>query len=156
MPKLRHRSVWLSLMAPIVAVLVLGTGMGGEATGPDMHPSQGLTPRAATPPAPTAIFDKGLDKGTFDWIKLGAALPTAWVWVEDDTIDGNGVEYWAFHATFEHPSMANDEVNAQINFNHSVNHLSLQEFLSWIEQTYPHVQSQSELAIHKKTVNKLQ
>ena len=52
--------------------------------------------------------------------------------------------------------MANDEVNAQINFNHSVNHLSLQEFLSWIAQTYPHVQSPGELAIHQKTVNKLQ
>ena len=49
---------------------------------------------------------KGFDKGMLDvWASISPTpdVPTAWVWVLDDTTDGNGVEIWAYHPNFAHP-----------------------------------------------------
>ena len=91
----------------------------------------------------------GLDRGTFEVLQT-VSLPTAWVWVEDDTIDGTGVEYWAVHSTFVHPGPNDPSVSMTFEHKNGVNHTSLNQFVNWIIANNSHVSSAADLEISRR------
>ncbi len=94
----------------------------------------------------------GLDKGTFEVLQM-SSQPTAWVWVEDDTIDGNGVEYWALHGSFVHPGPNDPSVTMTFDHANGVTHNNLNQFINWIVNNNSHVSSSSDIVIHKRDVS---
>ena len=98
---------------------------------------------------------KGFDKGMFDvWASISPTpkVPTAWVWVVDSTVDGDGVEYWAYHLDYVHPGADED---AQLTFSYSDDSepADLDEFVNWILANNSHVGGASELTLTKNVVS---
>ena len=94
----------------------------------------------------------GLDRGTFDLMQSVSPDPQAWAWVPDSTSDGDGVEYIAYLAGYQHAGPAAPSVTTTANFLPGTGHQDLQGFVAWIVSTQPHVQSASELTIVKRVV----
>ena len=137
-----HNSAWLFAAGLLVlAAAPLGADRSDAATGSvsALHLAR-------------SAGGKGLDKGSFELLQMHSPLPTAWVWVEDDTIDGSGVEYWALHGTYLPPGPGNDDLSLQYRYRHDQNHLSLQEFVDWIVASNPHVNDAGELMITQRSV----
>ena len=96
---------------------------------------------------------KGLDRGSFDvWMSVSPTptIPTAWVWVEDDTIDGSGVEYWAYHPDYVHPGADEDAV--QTFHHHDVDHVDVNAFIDWVVANNSHA-TYANLVVVKNVVS---
>ena len=96
---------------------------------------------------------KGLDRGSFEvWASISPSptIPTAWVWVVDDTADGSGVEYWAYHPDYVHPGADED---AMLTFSHhDVDHDTVEDFVDWIVANNSHTTA-SKLTLVKNVVS---
>ena len=98
---------------------------------------------------------KGLDRGSFEiWASVSPTplLPTAWVWVVDDTVDGDGVEIWAWTADYGHPG-ADADARLTFHFRDDVDPASVQEFVDWIVLHNAHVGGAGELTVVKSVVS---
>ncbi len=98
----------------------------------------------------------GMDMGTFDLRQPGNQEPVAWVYVEDDTSDGSGVHYVAYHQDFVFAGAQNPTVVTEAAFQAGESHSSLQEFLDWIEATYSNVEDSNDLVVRKFTITTVQ
>jgi len=150
-PALLTRSGFLLVTAVALALMggaaLLTTG-GSE---PSTEPSY-----ASLRPLLDAGAAKRLDDGEYELFQLHSPLPTAWVWVQDSTSDGSGVEYWALHDDFVHPSQSDDDVSIRFVRRSGANSANLQDFIAWIVAHNPHVGSGSELRIHQQVVSTVQ
>lgn len=129
----------------LLAVAALVVGLVALPSGTPDQPA--VRPAASYASLQDALRDgrgKGLDKGSFDiWMSISPTpdVPTAWVWVVDDTSDGNGVEFWAYSPEYVHPGADKDAVQT-FRF-HDVDHPSVEAFLDWIVAKNPHVDRES-------------
>lgn len=94
----------------------------------------------------------GLDEGAFDISQPASPDSVAWAWSPDSTSDGDGVEYIASLASFQHAGSANPSVTTTADYRPGVSHQTLQQFVAWIIATNTNVTSASQLTIVKRVV----
>lgn len=95
------------------------------------------------------VAHAALDEGTFDFSQPGSTETVGWAWSPDSTSDGDGVEYRAYLASFEHAGPSNPSVTTTVAYQSGVSHQSLQAFVAWIVANNAHVASSSDLTIVK-------
>ena len=150
MDRLNSKSVFATL-----AVLALILGLSLVPAGTPTAPEGQVAPSYDSLQA--LLRDgkgKGLDRGLIDvWASTSPTphIPTAWVWVVDDTVDGSGVEYWAYHAEFVHPG-ADEDVSLTYSYRDNVDPTSLDEFLDWVVANNVNVGNRAELRVVVNTV----
>ncbi len=94
----------------------------------------------------------GMDQGWFELSQPGNTDPVAWVWCEDSTDDGDGVEYIAMLSTYAHCTSSNTSQETTVDRGGSTGFNSPEDFADWIVMNYAHVSSRSDLVIHKRVV----
>ena len=98
---------------------------------------------------------KGLDRGILEFWSVDPQ-PQAWLYAEDSTIDGDGVEYLIFTSGFVHPSPSNDDLDLTLSYVDGVEPADLQAALAFIVANYPHVSAPGELSVHARAVSSVQ
>ena len=151
-PRLRPLAACTSALAIALLVGLASTSLDGPAS-----PS-------ADQPAPTyaglrPVFQAGegkqIDDGVFEiWCNV-QGTPSGWLWGADDTRDGNGREYWILHSAFLYPGPDNDGVTLTFDYLSNQAPVSVSELVAWIVETYDHVSSADELAIHECKVRRI-
>ena len=149
---IRRPAVGLALLAAIVLVVGLVAWPSHDASEPTAQPA------ASYASLQNLLRDgkgKGFDRGLFDvWASISPTpnVPTAWVWVVDSTVDGDGVEYWAYHLDYVHPG-ADEDAQLTFGFRDDADPQSLEEFVDWIVASNPHVGDASQLTLTKNVVS---
>ena len=94
----------------------------------------------------------GHDQGLFEVSQPGNTDPVAWVWCDDSTDDGDGVEYVAMLSSYEHCNASNTSQESTVDRVSSTGFSSPEDFADWLVSNYSHVGSRTDLTIHKRVV----
>lgn len=139
----------------VVALLLAATALPGA-------PSAPLAPAARTAPSYAGLRallrqgeGKGLEKGFVEVWQDISPVPTGWVWVQDDTSDGSGVEYWIYSDAFVHPN-ADDDVQMTFVYRTDVDFAELAEAVDWVVRKNPGIHGAGDLKITENVVSKVQ
>ena len=95
---------------------------------------------------------KGLDEGVIDLLQIHSPLPTAWIWVEDSTSDGEGIEHWAMHPNFVPIDPEDPDTTPEYVYVENYVPEDLEAFLDWIVQRSSHVTSPDDLTVETVVV----
>lgn len=94
----------------------------------------------------------GLDRGTFDLMQSSSTDAVGWAWAPDSTSDGDGVEYIATLAGYQHAGASAPSVATTVVHRPGTQHADLQAFVTWIVSNHAHVQSAADLTLVKRVV----
>lgn len=101
----------------------------------------------------TPVGGKRLRHGFYEGFQIAGSPPSFWIYVEDDTVDGVGLEFYLFHASYIEPGPANPSVTNTLQFDASPQATNVGEAIAWIVQNNPHVNDASELLVHQHDVS---